>query len=414
MNKLVNLGRARELMQASGIDGLIAALPLNVYYLSSYWGLLMSAERFDAAFFAVLPLRDDHPAALVLPSMELRRLVTAGGTWMPETFIYTSPDGEPDQIALQGHPYPGWPVRDGAALTQLEQEWIAATRAQTGRVSGDAIGALVRAVTAAGLDAAALVTDDARVGRWLQQGGLDKVSCSHDAGFFNRVRAIKTEAELELLRTAAAINEASMRRAADAFRDGAEWQEIEAVYSAAMVSAGGAGSYLMCGAGGPPAGHVRRGEPMFLDALGTYRQYHGDIGRCVVLGDASADMQQRHRALCAGWKAVQELLRPGTRYSELATVAVDAVRNNGLPEFVYATPHGVGLEHTDDAKPAGRQQGMSSDVVLEAGMVLNVDMPFTEIGWGSVHIEDTVHITADGYELLTGSDLDIIEVPCSS
>ena len=43
-------------------------------------------------------------------------------------------------------------------------------------------------------------------------------------------------------------------------------------------------------------------------------------------------------------------------------------------------------------------------------MVLNIDMPFTEIGWGSVHIEDTVHITADGYEALTSSDLHIIDV----
>ena len=104
------------------------------------------------------------------------------------------------------------------------------------------------------------------------------------------------------------------------------------------------------------------------------------------------------------------MLKPGVRFSQLASVAVDAVRRNGLPEFVYATPHLLGLEHTDEARPAGTQQGMTDDVVLEAGMVLNIDMPFTEIGWGSVHIEDTVHITADGYEALTSSDFDIIEV----
>ena len=53
---------------------------------------------------------------------------------------------------------------------------------------------------------------------------------------------------------------------------------------------------------------------------------------------------------------------------------------------------------------------MSADITLEAGMVLNIDMPFTEIGWGSVHIEDTVHITDAGFESLTSDDFAIIEV----
>lgn len=407
---LANLSRARSLMAAEGIDGLIAALPINVYYLSSYWGLLMSAERFDAAYFAVLPAREDQPASLVLPSMELRRLVSAGGSWMPETFIYTRPAGEFDPVAVEGLPYGGWPIAPAAQLTALEQAWVTATQAQAGRVSGTAQGGLVRALTASGLDKGRWVSDDPRVGPWLQQAGLDRMDCRTDAGYFNRVRAIKTPAELALMRSAARINEAAMREAAAAFREGAVWSDIETVYHTAMAAAGGQGSYLICGAGGPPAGHIRRNEPMFLDALGTYRQYHGDYGRCVVLGEAGPAMRRRHRALCAGWDAVQGLLRPGTRFSEIADTAIAAIRAGGLPEFVYATPHLLGLEHTDDAKPAGVQQGMTDDVVLEPGMVLNVDMPFTEIGWGSVHIEDTVVITSNGFEALTSPDLDIIEV----
>ena len=408
MKKLVNLERAREVMAARNVDALVAAVPINVYYLSGYWGLLMSAERFDAAFFAVLSAADDQPASLVLPSMELRRLITSGGTWMPETFIYSSPDGEFDQVAVEGLPYGGWPVRKGAELTVLEKEWIAATEGQVGRVSGNAIGALARAIQAAGLESARLVTDDARVGPWLAQAGLGKLDCRTDAGLFSSIRAVKTAPELEIMRKAATINEHALRIAAAAFEDGAEWSEIENTYMTAMAAEGGRGSYVICGAGGPPSGRIRANEPMFLDALGTFEQYHGDFGRCVVVGEPNELMKQRHAALLAGWDSVQPLLKPGTRYSELADTAVDTIRRNGFPEFVYATPHSLGLEHTDDPKPAGSQQGMTADVVLEAGMVLNIDMPFTEIGWGSVHIEDTVHITAHGFEALTSSDFDII------
>ena len=34
-------------------------------------------------------------------------------------------------------------------------------------------------------------------------------------------------------------------------------------------------------------------------------------------------------------------------------------------------------------------------------MVFNFDMPYQEYGWGSMHIEDTMCVTSDGFEALT-------------
>jgi Xaa-Pro aminopeptidase len=299
---LANLSRARQVMARRGLDGLVAQLSINVYYLSGYWGMLMSAERFDAAFLAVLPRREDLPAVLVMPTIELRRLVSEGGTWMPEIVAYSSPlDDESEGLQTDGKPYDGWPVQPGAALTSREQAWTDITRRHRDRVAADARVALVRALRLAGLESGRLGTDDPRIEGWAQAGGLAGVSCAVDANVFNEIRRVKTPAELELLRAAARINEASLRAA-----------------------------------------------------------------------------------------------------------AVGAVRRAGFPEFVYATPHGVGLKHTDDPKPPGRLPGAQWDTPLEPGMVLNVDLPFTEIGWGSVHIEDTVHVTADGFETLTSPDFGIL------
>jgi Xaa-Pro aminopeptidase len=403
--RLVNLERAREVMERRGLDGLVAQLSINVYYLSGYWGMLMSAERFDAAFFAVLPRSVDAPATLVLPSMELRRLAAQGGTWMHEVVAYTSPL---DDEAGAGVPYQGWPVRTGADLEECERRWVDVTAAHRDRVAGDAPTAMARAVRNAGLERGRLGTDDVRLATWLQGAGLDGVACTADPNLFNDIRRVKTPAELHLLRRAAIINETALRAAGAALCEGAEWSEMEREYFVSMADQGAQGSYFICGAGGLPSGRVRRGEPMMLDALGTYAHYHGDFGRCAVVGEPSDEMLRRHRALLAGWEAVAERLRPGARYSEIAVAAVEAIRKGGLPEFVYATPHGVGLEHTDDPKPAGRLPGAQWDTVLEPGMVLNVDLPFTEIGWGSVHVEDTVHITRDGFEPLTSQEMGII------
>lgn len=408
--QLVNLARARALMERAGADALVAQLPINVYYLTGDFGFLASTERFDAANFAVLPRRDDQPAAYVLPSLELRRLASEGGSWMPALHAYTSPLDE-DAAAEAGRPYGGWPVRTGVPLTDRERAWVEIVDRHRDRVAASALHALARAAREAGLDRAHVITDDPRVGGWLEQQGVRPASVRYAVSFFNEIRKIKTAPEIELMRVAARANEQALLAAGDSLRDGAEWGEIETVYMTEMARRGARGVYCICGVGGLPAGRVRRGEPVLLDALGQYRHYHGDFGRSAVLGEPSDEHQRRFRALRSGWDAIRPLLRPGTRYSELARVAIETVRGNGFPEFLYVTPHGLGLEHTDDPKPVGAQPGTKPDQVLEPGMVINVDMPYTEIGWGSLHLEDTVLITADGHEPLTTAGLDLRCVP---
>ncbi|MCW4036924.1 MAG: M24 family metallopeptidase, partial [Candidatus Bathyarchaeota archaeon] len=41
---------------------------------------------------------------------------------------------------------------------------------------------------------------------------------------------------------------------------------------------------------------------------------------------------------------------------------------------------------------------------LQEGMVINIDVPILELGWGGLQLEDTVLVTSDGYELLTRTD----------
>jgi Xaa-Pro dipeptidase len=408
--RLLNAERARELMARAGVDALVAQLPVNVYYLSGYWGFLMGTERFDAAYFAVLPHAGDRPASLVLPSIELRRVASEGGVWMPGLHAFSSPL-EDDEAVEAGRPYEGWPARDGVDLSPRERTWVDIVAQHRDRVAASALHALGRAGRESGLDGAHILTDDARVPGWLEAHGVRLASARYDPCFFNAIRMIKTNPEVALMREAALRNEASMLAAVDALAEGATWEEIETVYMTEMARRGARGVYCICGIGGLPTGRIQRGEPVLFDALGQYRRYHGDFGRSAVLGEPSAEHARRFRALRSGWEAILPLIRPGIRYSELAERALETVRRSGFPEFRYVTPHGLGLEHTDDPKPVGVQLGTKPDQVLEPGMVINVDMPYTEIGWGSLHLEDTVLVTADGHELLTTADLDLRCVP---
>ena len=392
-------------MQREQLDALIAVTPRNSYYLSDYWGLFNTPGGYDAAYMALLPA-GERPGALVVPALEIRRLETTGGTWLPEVFAYSQPelDGHFDDGTVRGADYRGWPFRPGSEMTELERRWQQIVTRLGSTMSADAFWALTRAIRYADLEQARIATDDSRVGDWLRECGLERIECRYQPTLFNEIRLVKTAREIDIMTRAARINETALLAAVAAMREGSVWPELEDVYMADMARQGGRGVYLMCGVGELPAGHVRRHEPVMLDGLGQFQHYHGDFGRCAVVGEPSAEHRQRHRAICTGWEVAQEWLRPGVRYSELAAAVRDAVRREGIADFREPVVHSLGLEHTDDPKPPGVQPQTKPDQVLQAGMVVNVDMPHTEIGWGSVHMEDTVQITGDGFERLGTAD----------
>ena len=404
---LLNLDRARAIMARENIDALVAQLPINVYYLSDYWGLFNTAGGYDAAYLAVLP-RDEKLAALVLPALELRRVETKG-TWMPNLYGHSTPEAGAilaDGTA-KGADYKGWQARPDAELTELENRWVDIVARLGTAMSADAFWAVTRALKAAGLGGGRIATDEPRLGGWLAACGLERIRCDYRVELFNEIRLVKTPAEIELLRQAARCNETGLLTAIEALADGATWRDIETAYMTKMAEQGARGVYLTCGVGELPGGVIRRGEPVLFDALGQYEHYHGDFGRCAVLGDPSDEHRRRHAAICSGWEVAQEYLKPGVRYSELSAAVGQAVRDAGFDGFRDPVVHSLGLEHTDDPKAPGVQPQDKPDQTLEKGMVVNVDMPHTEIGWGSVHMEDTVMITDDGFERLAEADFSL-------
>lgn len=406
---LLNRAQADRVLGRHGLDGLVAAQPINVYYLSSYWGVLMGVGR-DPLYFAVLPRNDAEPAALVMGSFEMRRLVAEGGTWMPNLVGYTAPL-DADHATEGAAPYAGWPVRAGAALSANEHAGLALQDRLRGSESASSLLAIAKAVREAGLERATLGIDDLRLEGWLRAAGLEHATFVPAEHVFCEIRRVKSPAEIELLRTAARINEIACLEAAAQLHDGAEWSDVENHYMAELALRGGRGCYLSGGSGGLPHLRVRRGEPTMIDALGRYRQYVGDFGRTVVVGDPSADLLRRNAAMQRGWLEVYDTVRPGLRYRDLAERCVAAIRRNGFPEFMVAVPHSIGLQHTDDPAPltlAGPDYG---DPVLEPGIVFNVDLPYIEIGWGAVHLEDTLLVTDDGCEPLTSMQMDLLAAP---
>ena len=79
---------------------------------------------------------------------------------------------------------------------------------------------------------------------------------------------------------------------------------------------------------------------------------------------------------------------------------METTRKAGIPDYRrHHVGHCLGLEVYDDPSVTPDNQ-----TVLEENMVLNIETPYYELGWGGVQVEDTIAITKNGAVRLDQTD----------
>jgi Xaa-Pro aminopeptidase len=408
---LRNQSRAETVMDRLGVDALLALQPHHVLYLTNHAPRTMNA-RWDVGYAALMPRDPGKPVGLVVQAMEL---LFVAGRELPVDLVEAFFAPLPDQAPLKGHeppaiPFSGFRVRSGVDLSPVLRDKLAISRSHGVRAAPTAAHALGRLIRAARLERGRFITDDTRAPLWLAEAGLHDAVCLYDPSAFKEIRLVKTAAEIERLRRAAAANEAACRAAASHARVGLAQDELEFDFASECAQRGCWAAYLVSDLGRLPHDAIVAGEPLMLDALSSRDGYYGDFGRTLVVGDVTPELRRRANGLDAAWAAARDAVRPGVDYDTVRRVAVDVAHAADFPEFELPVAHSVGLQHTDDPAPPRLHSGMNPNRALEPGMVLNLDMPYVEWGWGTLHREDTVVVTANGCELLTSGDQTLIVV----
>ena len=99
--------------------------------------------------------------------------------------------------------------------------------------------------------------------------------------------------------------------------------------------------------------------------------------------------------------AVFDAIKPGVKYSDLRRIGLQTMIKAGMPDYaVFVTPHSVGLQHDDNPRHLDGFGVKSFDHLLQENMVLTVDLPYLEVGYGCGHNEDVFRVTKTGYEPL--------------
>ena len=242
----------------------------------------------------------------------------------------------------------------------------------------------------------------------LLQERLERATFVDATGMLERMRALKTPAELEKLRTASELITDAMMATLAWAREGSTKTEIIERLRREETNRGLQFEYCLLTLGRSHNRAAsdqawRRGEVLSIDSGGNYRGYIGDLCRMGVLGEPDAELQDLLGEVEAVQQAAFSKVRAGAPGGDMIAHAQGVLRTSKVATFTDFFAHGMGLI-THEAPflmtnhPVA-YEGVDAAQPLEAGMVISVETTMLHPSRGFIKLEDTLAVTADGYEM---------------
>ena len=263
--------------------------------------------------------------------------------------------------------------------------------------------------------------DDAHIGywnHWLQQV-VPGATFEDARSLLGRLRQVKSDSELRLLRVAIDRSLEAHREAQRALRPGLHEYEIASlmVYRFTRAGCERPGYSPIVGSGfnstvlhySENRRQMRAGDVVVIDVGAECAGYTADITRTLpVSGKFTSRQKEIYEIVLGAQNAAIAAVKPGmtlarTGENSLYRIAYDLINSHGKDSngeplgkyFIHGLGHHIGLD-VHDAGDSSRP--------LEPGMVITIEpgiyIPEEELG---VRIEDIVLVTKDGSELLTAS-----------
>ncbi len=300
--------RAMEALAAQGLDGLLMFRQESMYYLSGY-------DSFGYVFFQCLYLGADGSMTLLTRAPDLRQarhtsMIKDIRVWVD------APDANPSlelKEILREH---------GCANKRLGVEY-------------EAYGLTAR--NGQRLDAA-----------------LDGFCTLVDASdLVNRLRAVKSPAEMDYVRQAAMLADRALDEAHRLAAPGADEGEILAAMQGVIFAGGGdyPGNEFIIGSGDDAllcrykAGRRKLGDPdqLTLEWAGVYRHYHAAMMRTIPIGRAASRHLELHDVAIDAMNACLETLKPGRPIGEVFDAYANVCDAAGMREHrLNATGYSLG------------------------------------------------------------------------
>jgi Xaa-Pro aminopeptidase len=231
-----------------------------------------------------------------------------------------------------------------------------------------------------------------------------------------KLRMVKDEDELDLIRAAVALGASIYDRALQILRPGVKEVEVAAEMELAArqggademsfptIIASGARAALPHGRASTQA--IAAGAFVVCDFGVILSGYCSDQTRTVWVGHATEDARRAYEAVKEAQQAAVDAVRPGISTGEVDAAARKVLRKAKFGRyFTHSTGHGVGLEIHESPRVADGQRE-----ILRPGMVITIEPGVYFPGKWGIRIEDMVAVTAGGCEVLTPTSKELLAI----
>ncbi len=393
----MNVKRALKIMDKYQLDALIASKPANLKYLCNYESFMHKYIPGTEAY-AVLPNRVGAKPTLIIPVIDMELAIDL----LPHA----------DEIVPFGRFI--YYTAPGKELCERD-EWV-----KKSAIDGTPVPTVLEAVASVlrklDLDNKRVGLDESYLSPKLYRKFVNNLPAAEvvDAfDIFREIRMVKTAEEIEIMEQAVRALEEALKNSLKLAAEGVSEKDFQDVFEKTVFEHGGTSVFTSIYFGEqsfynqvPPSPNKRLTANSLIryDVGCIYEGYFADIARTAFFGQPADKHKQRYQAIWEAQEAALNITKPGTRVSELFNVAIEVARQR-IPEYNRThIGHGIGLElyEPPSINPA-------SDVILEEGMVFNVEPPYYELGLGGFQVEDTVVVTDKGFRFLTTLDREMMK-----
>ena len=258
----------------------------------------------------------------------------------------------------------------------------------------------------------------------LREGGAD---VRDESLLIERIRLVKSQLEIAVIRRAAAIADRAMRAAREAIAPGVMETEIEAAIMHSMMTQGGGypGIRTMIGSGpragthhSPPSHRkIKQGDLVFVDFCSSLHRYHVNLNRTFSLGEPDPRWRELMRSSAGCIEAIIAGVRPGDPWTKVAKLGDRYLEEKDLRRYLWwAGGYALGIAVPPDWVGSFFAEPREDvpDQPLQPGMVFNYENQFDVWenwpgGSGAAYIE-TLVVTETGLEILSALPRDLVAV----